>query len=332
MRTPPAELEERAERSILRRRPFAAALRRERPAIIAEMKQASPSRGLLTHDYDPRRTALAYEAGGAAALSVLTDRDFFQGDLDHLETARDAVRLPVLRKDFTISEVQILEAAAHGADAVLLIAAILSDEELRKYREFAAQFLVAALVEVHDDLELRRALDSGAAIIGVNNRDLRTFEVTLETSSRLAAKMPASVIRVSESGINDASHVRMLSEAGFDAFLVGEHLMSSEDPAAALRGIKMFVKICGITNREDAECAVECGAGAVGFIFHPGSPRFVRYEEVAEWIDCVPGSVWRVGVFVDRPAREVERVCSELGSGCGATCMVRSPRPMCPRA
>ncbi len=238
MRTPPAELEERAERSILRRRPFAAALKRERPAIIAEMKQASPSRGLLTDDYDPRRTALAYEAGGAAALSVLTDRDFFQGDLDHLETARDAVRLPVLRKDFTISEAQILEAAAHGADAVLLIAAILSDEELRKYREFAAQFLVAALVEVHDDVELRRAFDSGAAIIGVNNRDLRTFEVTLETSLRLAAKMPASVIRVSESGIKDASHVRMLSEAGFDAFLVGEHLMSSEDPAAALKALR----------------------------------------------------------------------------------------------
>lgn len=235
---PVAELEERAERSVSHRRPFAAALRRSPPAIIAEIKQASPSRGLLTAAYDPRRTALAYEVGGAAALSVLTDRDFFQGDLEHLEAARGAVRLPVLRKDFTISEVQILEAAAHGADAVLLIAAILTDEELQRFREYAAQFLLVALVEVHDEVELKRALDSGAAIIGVNNRDLRTFEVRLENSMRLAAKMPANVIRVSESGIKDASHVRMLSEAGFDAFLVGEHLMGSDDPAAALKALR----------------------------------------------------------------------------------------------
>jgi indole-3-glycerol phosphate synthase len=233
-----AEWEERAERSVMRRRPFAAALRRDKPAVIAEMKKASPSRGLLTSEYDPRRTALAYEAGGAAALSVLTDRDFFQGDLEHLEAARAAVGVPVLRKDFTISEAQILEAAAHGADAVLLIAAILSDRELRLFREYAAQFLLAALVEVHDEVELQRAVNSGAAIIGVNNRDLRTFEVRLETSLRLAAKMPANTIRVSESGIKDASHVRMLSEVGFDAFLVGEHLMSAEDPAAALKALR----------------------------------------------------------------------------------------------
>ena len=233
-----AQWELSAERSVGQRRPFADALQRSRPAIIAEIKQASPSRGLLTADYDPCRTALAYEAGGAAALSVLTDRDFFQGDLGHLNAARSAVAVPVLRKDFTISELQILEAAAHGADAVLLIAAILSDEELRRFREFAAQFLMAALVEVHDEVELKRAVDSGAAIIGVNNRDLRTFDVRLETSLRLAAKMPTDAIRVSESGITDAAHVRMLSEAGFDAFLVGEHLMSSADPAMRLRALR----------------------------------------------------------------------------------------------
>ena len=232
------ELELRAEQSVPRRRPFAAALRRSKPAIIAEIKQASPSKGLLTEHYDPARTAAAYQDGGAAALSVLTDRDFFQGSLEHLETARAAVKLPVLRKDFTISEAQILEAAGRGADAILLIAAILSVEELERLRAFAAQFLVAALVEVHDADEVAKALDSGAAIVGVNNRDLRTFEVRLETSLELAACIPANLIRVSESGIRDAADIRTLSAAGYDAFLVGEHLMKAADPAAKLRELR----------------------------------------------------------------------------------------------
>ena len=233
-----SKLEARAELSIQQRRPFAAALRRSKPAFIAEIKQASPSKGLLTKDYDPARTAKSYADGGADALSVLTDRDFFQGSLEHLEAARAAVRLPVLRKDFIVSEVQIVEAAAHGADAILLIAAILTVDQLRKYREYAAQFLLAALVEVHDEAELDRALDSGAAIVGVNNRDLRTFEVRLETSLALVEKLPPSAIRVSESGIHSAGQVRQLAAAGFDAFLVGEHLMKSADPAAALRELR----------------------------------------------------------------------------------------------
>ena len=169
---------------------------------------------------------------------MLTDRDFFQGSLEHLETARAAVKLPVLRKDFTISEAQILEAAGRGADAILLIAAILSVEELERLRAFAAQFLVAALVEVHDADELAKALDSGAAIVGVNNRDLRTFEVRLETSLELAARIPTNLIRVSESGIRDAADIRTLSAAGYDAFLVGEHLMKAADPAAKLRELR----------------------------------------------------------------------------------------------
>ncbi len=235
---PLAELEARAEESVRERRPFAGALRRAKPAIIAEIKQASPSRGMLTADYDPARTAVAYQQGGAAALSVLTDRDFFQGNLQHLETARAAVQLPVLRKDFTISEVQILEAAAHGADAILLIAAILTAAELQRFRDFAAQFLMAALVEVHDAAELQKALDAGAVILGVNNRDLRTFEVRLETSLELAARMPGNAIRVSESGIRTAEDVRVLSAAGYHAFLVGEHLMKADDPAAKLRELR----------------------------------------------------------------------------------------------
>jgi indole-3-glycerol phosphate synthase len=227
---------ERWERQAESRTPrdFRAALTAKRPAIIAEAKKASPSKGVLASNFDPARIASAYERGGAAAISVLTDERFFQGSLADLQMARAAVSLPVLRKDFTIAKSQIVEAAAHGADAILLIAAILNEHEMREFREEAARFGMAALVEVHDRNELDKAIASGAEIIGVNNRDLATFQVTLETSLRLAEHMPAGVVRVTESGIHNAADIARLSAAGFHAFLVGEHLMKSDDPAAAL--------------------------------------------------------------------------------------------------
>jgi indole-3-glycerol phosphate synthase len=228
------EWEGSAEARLAARRDFRAALAVRSPAIIAEAKSASPSKGVLSVDYDAARIARAYERGGAAALSVLTDESFFQGCLADLEKARDATSLPVLRKDFTVSERQILEAAAHGADAILLIAAILSEREIRDFRETAARWRMAALVEVHNRRELDCAIAAGSDLIGVNNRDLTTFEVTLETSLRLAEHMPAGVLRVSESGIHDAHDIARLREAGYTAFLVGEHLMKSGDPAAAL--------------------------------------------------------------------------------------------------
>jgi indole-3-glycerol phosphate synthase len=166
---------------------------------------------------------------------VLTDREFFQGSLEDLERARAATALPALRKDFTIAEGQIAEAAAHGADAVLLIAAILTERELRDFREAAVRWRMAALVEVHNRRELDAAIAAGSDLIGVNNRDLTTFEVTLETSLRLAEFMPAGVVCVSESGIHDAADIARLRAAGYTAFLVGEHLMKSGDPAVALR-------------------------------------------------------------------------------------------------
>jgi indole-3-glycerol phosphate synthase len=220
------------------RRDFLAALTSRRPAIIAEIKKASPSKGAFADRFDPAGLARAYAIGGAAALSVLTDREFFQGDLGDLEAARAAVSIPALRKDFTIDEVQVIEAAAHGADGILLIAALLDEREMRRFRELAARFDMAALVEVHDDAELEPALASGAEIVGVNNRDLRTFEVSLETSLRLAEKIPANVVKVSESGIGSREDVRRLEEAGFHAFLVGERLMKSADPAAVLRELQ----------------------------------------------------------------------------------------------
>jgi indole-3-glycerol phosphate synthase len=236
-RTPLQTLEKRADAELAGRRDFKAALRRRQPAIIAEMKKASPSRGVLSHSFDPPGLAREYELGGAAALSVLTDQSFFQGSLGDLRAAREAAALPVLRKDFTVDEYHIIEAAAHGADAVLLIAAIFETAQMRALRELAAQYRMAALVEVHTDAELERALAAGADLIGVNNRDLKTFEVTLETSLRLAAAIPAGVVKVAESGIRSAVDIRRLRDAGFDAFLVGEHLMQSAKPSEALRAL-----------------------------------------------------------------------------------------------
>jgi indole-3-glycerol phosphate synthase len=227
--------EHRAEESIAGRRDFAAALTSRQPAVIAEIKRASPSKGILAQDFDPPALARAYEQGGAAALSVLTDEKHFQGALAHLEAARSAVRIPVLRKDFTIDPYHVHQAAAHGADAILLIAAILSEREMRDFRELAERYRMAALVEVHDEEELKPAVASGARIIGVNNRDLRTFHVDLGVSLRLADKIPSGVIKVAESGINTADDVRQLRAAGYNSFLVGEHLMKSAAPARALQ-------------------------------------------------------------------------------------------------
>lgn len=229
-----AEWESLAQQASEARRDFRSALSARTPAIIAEIKKASPSKGLLCADFRPAEIARAYQTGGAAALSVLTDERFFQGSLNDMQSARGAVHLPVLRKDFTLDDIDVIEAAAHGADAILLIAALLDTGAMRRLRELAACFRMAALVEVHDEAELEAAIGSGAEIFGVNNRNLHTFEVTLETSVRLAARMPAGALRVSESGIHSSADVRRLAGAGYRAFLVGEHLMKSPDPAAAL--------------------------------------------------------------------------------------------------
>ena len=227
--------EREADLRLATRRDFRAALSARHPAIIAEVKKASPSKGLLCADFDPAGIARQYQQGDASALSVLTDETFFQGSLADLEAARGAVRLPVLRKDFTIATSHVVEAAAHGADAILLIAAILTEREIRDFRELAARYALGALVEVHNRRELDTAVAAGSDIIGVNNRDLTTFEVTLETSLSLAPYMPPGALLVSESGIHSAADIGRLCATGYSAFLVGEHLMRSGDPAAALR-------------------------------------------------------------------------------------------------
>jgi indole-3-glycerol phosphate synthase len=230
-------LEQRAEESVADRRDFSGALSIHQPAIIAEIKKASPSKGVFTETFDPASVARSYEQGGASALSILTDEKYFQGSLADLRTAREAVTLPALRKDFTIDAFHVQQAAAHGADAILLIAAILTEKQMRDFRELAERYRMSALVEVHEEEELKPAVASGARIIGVNNRNLHTFEVDLGVALRLADQIPAGVIRVAESGIHSAGDLKRLRASGYQAFLVGEHLMKSGDPTQALRNL-----------------------------------------------------------------------------------------------
>jgi indole-3-glycerol phosphate synthase len=210
--------------------------------IIAEIKSRSPSKGIIRQDFNPGLIAQAYERAGAAALSVLTEEDFFGGSLVHLRSIRDGealsdmkrARLPLLRKDFIFDEYQMYEAAFAGADAALLIVAILDDDLLRRLIELAGRLQIAALVEVHTANEMKRAVDGGATVIGVNNRDLTTFNVDLKTSLNLAPLAPGEAILVSESGITSGENIRLLKSAGFDAFLIGEHFMRAADPGDAL--------------------------------------------------------------------------------------------------
>ena len=217
---------------------FGAAISRpDRVNIIAEIKKASPSKGLICADFDPVRIAKEYTDSGAAAISVLTEEDFFQGSLEIFRSVRQVTDLPLLRKDFIVDPYQVYEAASSGADAFLLIAAVLEAVEIRELSALGAELGLEALVEVHTAQELEKVLNSRAAIIGVNNRNLKTFEVDLDTSIRLAATAPANVVLVSESGINTAEDIRRLRGAGYQAFLVGEQLMRSSKPGAALEAL-----------------------------------------------------------------------------------------------
>ena len=204
-------------------------------AVIAELKKASPSKGLIRAEFHSGELARELEAAGAAALSVLTDEEFFQGSLRNLREASASVQIPCLRKDFIVDEFQVLEARANAADAILLIVAALTAEELARLSSSARSQGLDVLCEVHDGEELQQALDAGCDLIGVNTRDLQTFQVNSETAFRLAGKLPANVVRVAESGIHSAEDVARLRAVGYDAFLVGESLMRAASPGAALR-------------------------------------------------------------------------------------------------
>jgi indole-3-glycerol phosphate synthase len=234
---PMAEMQARA-RSAASPRDFAGAIRNTigsgRPAVIAEVKKASPSKGLLRAQFDPAAIARSYEAGGAACLSVLTDRDYFQGAPEHLARARAACALPVLRKDFVVEPWQVYESRAMGADCILLIAAALAVQDMQGLEKVALGLGMGVLVEVHNSMELEQALTLRTPLVGINNRDLRTFETRLETTLGLLSAIPEGRIVVTESGISGRAEVESLHRAGVGAFLVGEAFMRAPDPGQAL--------------------------------------------------------------------------------------------------
>ena len=210
---------------------------REQLCVIAEIKRKSPSKGVLHPDLNAANISALYEQGGASCLSVLTDEDFFGGSVEDLQNARASTSLPVIRKDFTVSEFDVVDARLMGADCVLLIAAALSNDELSRFFDLATHIGLDVLVETHDESELDRALNVGANIVGVNQRDLTTFEVDHARAERMASLIPPTVIRVAESGVRDLRDARRLRDAGYDAVLVGESIVTASDPAAAVRDL-----------------------------------------------------------------------------------------------
>lgn len=296
---------------------FTEALRAPGQAIrlIAEIKSASPSAGVILDHPDVGQIAQQYSRGGASAISVVTEPRFFRGSRDWIAQASRASGLPVLMKDFILEPAQIYEGIAGGADAVLLLASLLSAEELRRFLGILDSLDADGLVEVHDEEELDRAVAAGGRIIGVNHRDLRDFSVDLATAERLAPRIPAQAIRVAESGIKTAEDVARLQRAGFDAVLVGESLLRQSDLEDAVRRLLHplpAVKICGITRFEDALAAAECGASFLGLVFAESSPRRIDPARARAIRDQVPSHVRVAGVFRDQPAELIRDIADAV--------------------
>ena len=328
------------------------ALKSESPhlKIIAEFKRRSPSAGIIRGNLSADEIAHRYERGGACAISVLTDEAHFGGSIADLRIVRSTTTLPILRKDFIVDPIQVYEGAIAGADAVLLIVAALSDSLLCGLRQVAEDQLgLDALIEVHTSNELRRALNAGANIIGVNNRNLQTFQVSLETSERLIAEAPHDKIMVSESGLQNAQSLRRLHELGFDGFLIGETLMRASDAEKALRdligsahfqpagigisadrirpqqdaaaagkmrALPIQIKICGITNARDAKACIDLGAQMIGLNFYPQSARYIQPEVARQIVQTLPTNTRAVGVFVDGNADAIRKTANIAGLRC----------------
>lgn len=298
---------------------LAAALSGPGPKVIAEVKRASPSKGDLAPGLDAAACAFEYQDHGAAAVSVLTEPEFFKGSLEDLCAVRSAVSIPVLRKDFVIDEYQLIEARACGADAVLLIVAALDDERLKALLSGCRALKLSALVEVRSEDELERALYCGARLIGINNRDLSTLAVDPGVALRLAPRAKAAgAVVVGESGVESAAGLAALTAAGCDAALVGTALTRSGRPGPVLakmlgRPAGTRVKVCGVMRAEDAYVASALGAWAVGLVFVPGTPRALSSEAARRAAQGVGAGVLKVGVFQDQPSAEVSRLSAEAG-------------------
>jgi indole-3-glycerol phosphate synthase/phosphoribosylanthranilate isomerase len=326
-RVPLVEMRQRAEAAPAPR-DFLAALRgvplttpHREAKLIAEVKKASPSKGVLVEQFDPVALARTYETGGASAISVLTEPHFFQGSLDYLAAVRNVVSLPVLRKDFIVDPYQVYQARAYGADALLLICAVLDDAELAALLGLAHQLGMRALVEVHDEEETRRAVASGAQIIGVNNRDLRDFHVDTEVTRRLRKLIPANRVVVSESGLHTGADVSAMAQVNIQAVLIGEALVTAGDVLAKVRELSpLRVKICGLRAPEQARWAIDVGAHYIGLVFYPPSPRCVTPEQAATIIRALREQAGAgvavpraVGVFVNEPPEKINALAREIG-------------------
>lgn len=290
------------------------------PRLIAEVKRGSPAAGTFGLGVDAAAQAERYAAGGAAAVSVVTESGHFRGDPGDLARVRAAVPLPVLQKDFIVDPYQVYEAVVLGADAILLIAAILTPEELGDLLALARQLDLAALVEVNTPAETEAALAVGARLIGINNRNLRTFAVDLATTEELVPLIPPSVTVVGASGVRSVADAARVAAAGVDALLVGESLVRSGDPTGMVRTLleaaaaasRLWVKICGITDEEGARAAVNARADAVGFVFAE-SPRRTDPAAAGAIAAQLPAHVARVGVFVDAPAGHILTAARQVG-------------------
>ncbi|MBW2732456.1 MAG: bifunctional indole-3-glycerol-phosphate synthase TrpC/phosphoribosylanthranilate isomerase TrpF [Deltaproteobacteria bacterium] len=290
-------------------RAFAQALAARPTGLIFECKRASPSQGMIRPDYDPAAIATDYK-DVATCISVLTAEPFFHGSLHHLKAVRGAVDLPLLCKDFMVDPYQIYEARAHGADAILLICALLSDTELREFGQLAHTLGMDALVEVHDGAELDRALSSDAKLVGINNRNLKTMQISLEVCEELAPRVPADVTLIAESGISGRQDVQRLQKK-VDGFLIGTHLMKRDDIAVAARELAYGrVKVCGLTRSVDALAAWRAGATFGGLIFARESPRAVSPREARNLVSSAPLS-W-VGVFVNEHTERIVQLAKDL--------------------
>lgn len=293
-------------------RDFVGALTRARTNFILEHKRASPSEGVLRTNYNPTDIARAY-APFAAAMSVLCDGPFFQGGFDDLRAIRSAVSQPVLCKDFVVDPYQVIEARANGADAILLMLSVLDDATYRACTHAAHEVGIATLTEVHNDMELARAVALGAPVIGINNRDLRSLSIDRDTTRRLAPRVPADRVCVSESGIRHHGDVRALAPY-VDAFLVGSALMRAPDVALATRQLCVgLTKVCGLTRPADAAAAFEAGATHGGVIFAEHSPRRLSVTQAAAVLDAAP--LIGVGVFVNAPLTEIVTAVDRLALG-----------------
>lgn len=273
--------------------------------IIAEFKRKSPSAGVIRDDIDPVDAALEYIKNGAAGVSVLTDEKYFGGSPDDLEQVSRAVNVPVLQKDFILDEYQLYEAKAYGADAVLLIADVLSKNELHYLFDQAVKIGLECLVELYDEPAVEKIDFDTMKLIGINNRDLRTFSVDINHTKNMIQKLPADILVVSESGLHSSDDIESVKRFGAQGALIGEWFMKG---VKSNRNGKPLIKICGITNANDALAAAELGAGALGFIFSEKSPRYIAPERAAAIIKLLPEDVLPAGVFVNHNRSEIERI------------------------